>query len=107
MVRTYAIHLVPYNIAVYTQYSVKVLEYMYALAVSSSTSQLCTNWHSFSNLPVQIVLGKETTPIGCGHKRRVAEVEETMVYIPVLDTLDLQRLLSNDALVAGKVGCTG
>jgi len=46
--------------------------------------------------PVQVILGKERRPIGCGHKRRVAEVENTMVYIPILDTI--QHLLNNDAL---------
>lgn len=45
-----------------------------------------------------MVLGKERRPIGCGHKRRVAEVEDTMVYIPILDTI--QHLLNNDALIA-------
>ena len=45
-----------------------------------------------------MVLGKERRPIGCGHKRRVAEVEDTMIYIPLLDTI--QHLLKNDALVA-------
>ena len=53
-----------------------------------------------------MVLGKERRPIGCGHKRRVAEVEDTMVYIPILDTI--QHLLNNDALIAEvkcPVGC--
>lgn len=45
-----------------------------------------------------MVLGKERRPIGCGHKRRVAEVEDTMIYIPLLDTI--QHLLKNDAMVA-------
>ena len=45
-----------------------------------------------------MVLGKERRPVGCGHKRRVAEVEDTMVYIPILDTI--QHLLKNDALIA-------
>ena len=48
--------------------------------------------------PVQIVLGRERRAIGCGHKRRVAEVEDTMVYIPILKTI--QCLLNNASLVA-------
>ena len=45
-----------------------------------------------------MALGKERRPVGGGHKRRIAEVEDTMVYIPILDTI--QHLLNNDALVA-------
>ena len=41
------------------------------------------------------VLGKERRLIGCGHERRVAEVENTIVYIPTI-----QHLLNNDALIA-------
>ena len=53
-----------------------------------------------------MVLGKERRPIGCGHKRRVAKVEDTMVYIPIFDTI--QHLLNNDVLIAEvkcPVGC--
>jgi len=52
----------------------------------------------FLQEPVRVVLEKESRPIGCRHKRRVAEIENTMVYIPLLNTL--QHLLNNDALVA-------
>jgi len=52
----------------------------------------------FLQEPVKVVLEKESRPIECRHKWRVAEIEDTMVYIPLLDTLE--RLLNNDALVA-------
>ncbi len=36
---------------------------------------------------MKIVLGTESVPVGKGQKRRVAEVEHTMVYVPILKTL--------------------
>ena len=47
---------------------------------------------------MKIVLGTERRTVGCGYNRKIAEVEDTMVYVPVLSTI--QCLLNNDALVA-------
>ena len=48
--------------------------------------------------PVKIVLGTERKAKGIGHKRKCVEVEETMVYIPLIDTLRV--LLGNHTVVA-------
>ncbi len=48
--------------------------------------------------PVKIVLGTERKPKGYGRKRRTIDVEETMVYVPILETL--QRLLQNETVVS-------
>lgn len=48
------------------------------------------------------MLGTEREPRGVGNKRRVTEVEETMVYVPILQTLEV--LLKNDC-VAHEVPC--
>ncbi len=41
-------------------------------------------------------LGTERKVKGVGHKRRMIEVEDTMVYIPIFKTL--QVLLNNDCV---------
>ncbi len=44
--------------------------------------------HSSSQEPVKVVLGKEMKPKGTGANHRVVEVEECMVYVPILKTLE-------------------
>ena len=41
-----------------------------------------------SQEPVKVVLGTEIKPKGRGDKQRVVEVEECMVYVPILRTLE-------------------
>lgn len=47
---------------------------------------------------MSIVLGTNLKRKGCGAKRRLVSVEETMVYVPILATL--QHMLKNDAVLA-------
>lgn len=47
---------------------------------------------------MSIVLGNHLKRRGCGSKRRLVSVEETMVYVPILDSL--QHILKNDAVLA-------
>ena len=48
--------------------------------------------------PMKIVLATHRKPKGTGAKQCIVEVEDTMYYIPILETL--QVLLNNDAIVA-------
>ena len=49
-------------------------------------------------MPEKIVLGTILKPQGTGDKRRVVKKDETMMYIPILKTLEL--LLQNDSMLA-------
>lgn len=46
--------------------------------------------------PKTVVLGTVRKPKGTGTKRRCVEVEETMQYIPIMDTLNV--LLQNETV---------
>ena len=47
---------------------------------------------------MSIILGSKLKHRGCGSKRRLVDVEETMTYVPILATL--QQILRNDAVLA-------
>lgn len=49
-------------------------------------------------MPEKIVLGTILKPQGTGAKRRVVKKDETMMYIPILKTLE--SLLQNDSVLA-------
>ena len=47
---------------------------------------------------MSIVPGSKQKHRGCGNKRRLVDVEEKMVYVSILATL--QQILKNDAVLA-------
>ena len=52
----------------------------------------------FGQEPEKIVLGIVRKAKGTGHKRRLVETEDAMMYIPLLETLEL--LLQNETILA-------
>lgn len=54
-------------------------------------------WSWFGQEPVRIVLGTVRKAKGTGHKRRLVETDNTMMYIPLLETLEL--LLQNETIL--------
>ena len=52
----------------------------------------------FPQEPVSVILGTVRKAKGAGAKRRIVEVEEGMVYIPILETLNV--LLNNESIAS-------
>lgn len=53
--------------------------------------------------PVKIVLGTRRVQKGHGRKRRLVEKEDTLVYVPILKTL--QVILNDDGILAEVSHC--
>lgn len=59
---------------------------------------MCIHVCIFLKEPRTVVLGSVRKAKGMGAKRRVVEIDETMIYIPILETLRI--LLENEAVMA-------